>query len=68
MFPEQEVFPLTKLQCRSRTPRPPLTKPHTPQNDSPIVFQNNELAILMLTLQRRKTCFVREHSDSGLIP
>lgn len=68
MFQKQEAFPLTNLQCHSLAPRPPLTKPHISQNDSPIVFQNNELAILMLTLQRRKTCFVPQSLDAGLIP
>lgn len=64
----QEAFPLTNLQCHSRAPRPPLTKPHIPQNDSPVVFQNNELAILMLTLQRRKPHFVLQHLALGLPP
>lgn len=68
MFQKQEAFPLTHLQCHSHAPRPPLTKPHIPQNDSSVVFQNNELAILTLTLQRRKPCFVLHHLDSGLLP
>lgn len=67
MFQKQEAFPLTNLQYHSRAPRPPATKPHIPQNESPIVFQNNELAILTLTLQRRKPCFALQHLDLGLL-
>ena len=31
-------------------------------------FKNNELAVLTLTLQRRKPCLVLQHLDLGLPP
>lgn len=55
MFQKQEVFPLTNLRCHFSHSQTTTDKPHIPQNGSPIIFQNNELAVFTLTLQRKET-------------